>query len=1059
MATDKTYPSNRPENPTGKPKQPSREAAEREKETAGKPAANYTIDYILAAIDKAEKSLPAWLFKEIKQEAIPLSGAKARWARAAKQGLESLPPRHVQSLGTQAQQGTTPWDDFGERAPYAESSMQQYTQEYLDSLMYRIKKKLLDSNYQYVWEQIHNHAKSSAGGRASGRSKKQKRVDEYKADPATTEDFKAMPNSELTTAWLRLHQRYNKAKKSRKAVGQYVAAASVAMKEADRRGLAYSKTSPLAVAAKAYSLPAKPIEASEDLAKRAAESAAEDARIAKELLVEELEKTNAKLVDYLTQKLPRTDVMLIPDFISVVGSTVKDSDAKEPNDLDVLFRAEHDDSGKNFLVQSENVGIQVRNILDPDKSKKLHYIDGPQGSHADYVPLYDLFLRPKKEIETKVVKDQTGPERFYPEGSIIPAMLGGLVDESDIELAKSVSLGKRFAVEKPTTKMTTQNFSFNQLWPWVEEQLKAGAELIGEVKRDGYRCIITKNGDTVTVWFEDSNQDRSRALPNLVAAIKKMPQKNFILDGEMLATWKGKFVPRTQLIGILTKQEFEFNPIYYAFDCLYLDGTDLSGKPLKERLGSLNSLKNSLSPQFFKIEQPKPIKDQSSMNAVGKWASKQPGSEGMLVKDTTQPYHFGGSDSWAKLKGVVELKVLVTKVNKVKNGFTYSCALTEGNLTPYSNVVDYEGKKVVDLSKTFVTPTQMAKEGDTLNVRIEELIVMRNPAEPNLLSLAWGKPTAVGPDSAEPNTALQAVAIAKRGAILKQEIKKADVASYVGNNPLVTFVFPSPTAAEASRGTTMISSPLLKSTYLDPLNLSKDDVGITYLSPVHYTDAHNATRDPTDLEAVNWLGYTLQELASINAPVTVGIGSVTKHILGDIIDVVLPHPNDIVKKEDWKGEIVRKLRGINNKLESVRKSDHKPCETGNCAPHRVTITKMDSENHTVCGVVYEPNVIDTQGEWANADTIAKAADNYMATFRKMSEEHRKSVKSVPVRSWITDQEGYQGEGKLRTKVKKGAWMLCSRIQDSKLWEDISSGKLNAYSMGGRATKVKRSPPA
>ena len=223
MASNKTYPSDRPENPTGKPKEKAPQVDEREKETASTPAANYTIDYILAAIDKAEKSLPAWLFKEIKQEAIPLSGAKARWNKAKakdaeKQGLESLPPRHVQSLGTQAQQGTTPWDDFGERAPYAESAMSQYTQEYLDSLMYRIKKKLLDSNYQYVWEQIHNHAKSSAGGRASGRSKKQKKVDEYKADLSaiSAEDFKAMPNSELTTAWLRLHQRYNKAKKSRK---------------------------------------------------------------------------------------------------------------------------------------------------------------------------------------------------------------------------------------------------------------------------------------------------------------------------------------------------------------------------------------------------------------------------------------------------------------------------------------------------------------------------------------------------------------------------------------------------------------------------------------------------------------------------------------------------------------------------------------------------------------------------------------------------------------------------------------------------------------------------
>jgi hypothetical protein len=72
----------------------------------------------------------------------------------------------------------------------------------------------------------------------------------------------------------------------------------------------------------------------------------------------------------------------------------------------------------------------------------------------------------------------------------------------------------------------------------------------------------------------------------------------------------------------------------------------------------------------------------------------------------------------------------------------------------------------VDLGNTFVSKVRMAGEGDTLNVRIEELIVLTGPR------LAWGKPTPVGVDRSRPAyQVIQAISLARRGKVLKKEIE------------------------------------------------------------------------------------------------------------------------------------------------------------------------------------------------------------------------------------------------------------------------------------------------
>ncbi|MGB9834993.1 MAG: hypothetical protein ACPLPW_08530, partial [bacterium] len=135
-------------------------------------------------------------------------------------------------------------------------------------------------------------------------------------------------------------------------------------------------------------------------------------------LVHEMERRGIKHnphdeLDQATEELSKSlyhdfaelpeEVVVVPNFVCLVGSAVQGK--TEPNDLDVLFRANREEN--NFLIQAENVWLPVRNAMGKDK--QIHFIDNPQGAHGDYVPIYDLILRRKSFYEVQAVKAELHP--------------------------------------------------------------------------------------------------------------------------------------------------------------------------------------------------------------------------------------------------------------------------------------------------------------------------------------------------------------------------------------------------------------------------------------------------------------------------------------------------------------------------------------------------------------------------------------------------------------------------------------------------------------------------
>src|SRR5215469_5876284 len=106
-------------------------------------------------------------------------------------------------------------------------------------------------------------------------------------------------------------------------------------------------------------------------------------------------------------------------------------------------------------------------------------------------------------------------------------------------------------------------------------------DYIFELKHDGFRAIAyLQNGESKLV----SRNQRNLGFETLKRSLAKLPVKNAILDGEVICVDAQGVSQFNQLLS--RKGE----PVFYAFDLLWLDGEDLRRRPLVERKKRLAQL-------------------------------------------------------------------------------------------------------------------------------------------------------------------------------------------------------------------------------------------------------------------------------------------------------------------------------------------------------------------------------------------------------------------------------------------------------------------------------------
>jgi len=191
-----------------------------------------------------------------------------------------------------------------------------------------------------------------------------------------------------------------------------------------------------------------------------------------------------------------------------------------------------------------------------------------------------------------------------------------------------------------------------------------------EMKFDGYRALAFKSGSEVRLL------SRNRTLfndnyPRLVDSLKVLKSQSFTLDGEIAALdqqGRSSF-QLLQSHGIRKGIPL----VYYAFDLLSLDGTDLRSRPLVERRELLSKLLKRAPENIKFSEELQGTKEELLQVA------RQFHLEGLIAKRRGSNYEAGRrSGAWVKVKLTQEQEFVIGGYTPPEGSRKYLGALLVG---------------------------------------------------------------------------------------------------------------------------------------------------------------------------------------------------------------------------------------------------------------------------------------------------------------------------------------------------------------------------------------------
>lgn len=250
-------------------------------------------------------------------------------------------------------------------------------------------------------------------------------------------------------------------------------------------------------------------------------------------------------------------------------------------------------------------------------------------------------------------------------------LVDGLVEES---IAKAYSIARKdvsqaylllgdiglLAAEAAVGELTharvvplkPTNFMLAEPMPTAESIMKYfDKRVYAEYKYDGIRAQIHRFDGQVRV-FSRRLEDISDSFPEIVEEAVKI-QHDFILDGEIVPFREGRPIAFQLLQRRLRRKEgLEIAAgnapvVYFAFDILTLDGTEVFAMSLAQRTSYLTQL---VGDRKIVMAERKVIETPAELEKLFR-QSRDQGYEGLVVKDPDSPYTPGKRGKfWLKLK-------------------------------------------------------------------------------------------------------------------------------------------------------------------------------------------------------------------------------------------------------------------------------------------------------------------------------------------------------------------------------------------------------------------------
>ena len=195
---------------------------------------------------------------------------------------------------------------------------------------------------------------------------------------------------------------------------------------------------------------------------------------------------------------------------------------------------------------------------------------------------------------------------------------------------RSVSCSKSHNVPVFITPMAAQ----------LVTKLPEGNDWVYEVKWDGYRALVLKDGNQVQLRSRN-DKDFTLKYPPIVDAALRLKAEQVTLDGEIVALGENG---RPSFQALQHSSQAGHRIMFYVFDVLHVNGRDMTGRRLSERRAALQRV----IPDDPSIRISDALPGTASDIAA---ALRDAGIEGVIAKRKDSLYQPGErSGDWVKLK-------------------------------------------------------------------------------------------------------------------------------------------------------------------------------------------------------------------------------------------------------------------------------------------------------------------------------------------------------------------------------------------------------------------------
>jgi hypothetical protein len=437
-----------------------------------------------------------------------------------------------------------------------------------------------------------------------------------------------------------------------------------------------------------------------------------------------------------------------------VGSEVLNETKNTPSVIRIQ------DRGKAELLDDQHMFKKVR--FDGKKFKGIFTLT--QEEEGSDIWLFERGKEPSRRIPGKEVEKNIpvrdgiqiwDPERKDPDA-----------DRTDLRPPAI------FQPMKPAPRPTNE---FRDLEEAIEkfvtaEMLEAG--IYCEPKWNGFRFVVSKAGDRILTFTEDTKRDLSPLLPNLSEELRSIDD-DFILDGEFLDyNEAGDPVPRRELGAFRGNTPQDDSRVkVHCFDILYCKRHgNLVARPLEEKRKFLEEFFDAHKLEHLILSPAKLCHTEAEIRNAARWARRIPASEGAMLKLSSSTYSLSGeNDAWAKIKEVREIRAIVYDRHPVKdspgvhNFYGALGPIPQDEADRWKETVEVNGKLYTPCGKSFNSKVS-GKVGDVIRVEVTEITVDRSGPK---RSVTWFTPVVIDVTDQPPMTPEEVMEMTLPGEIKK----------------------------------------------------------------------------------------------------------------------------------------------------------------------------------------------------------------------------------------------------------------------------------------------------